>query len=114
MTTRTVIPEDCMEQQQEGQFEAKMFFQSLLDHSEAMDRDTAGRAFFDLAFDEFIISQQGENNSCAIDRLGGFFRTIGELLWEMAGEQRGAMPQFDGLTVARPVPPNVEGRPDAD
>ena len=109
MTTRTVIPDGYMEKRQEGRSEAILFFQSLLDPDEALNKDIVGDAFSGVVIDEVLSLIRSKNAMLGIGRLSGFLSTVGEMLWEIAEEKRALIRQVESKASARQEPCRTRG-----
>ena len=71
----------------DGEFDARLFLQSFIDHGSAMTIDIAGGAFSEAVIDEFIAFTKSENKEVDIGRLLGFVGFFGKVLLDAVGEK---------------------------
>lgn len=82
----------------DGQLKARLYFQSLIEHGQAMGRDVAGGASSEAVFDELLLYKRSDSPASGLARLSGFLSFIGEILWEVAEEKRALVNHVEDAT----------------
>ena len=118
MTDRSVLA--YMSAHNDGELDAPLFLQSLINHGSAMSADIAGGAFSEAVVGEFNAFTKSDNKEVDIGRLFGYLSFFGKVLWEQTKAHRKALDTVAPLRgkAAKVIPiARVDGqkrRPDAD
>ena len=109
MTTRTVIPDGCIDQRRAGRAAAVVFFLALLEHGEVWGRELAVNAFAEAVIDELLTYVRSKNRIMANYRLSGFLSAVGEMLLEVSEEKRALIGRAESEATAETEPHQAQG-----